>query len=199
MASGRGRLSFWDTLPDWAEPVRIWASEQLNENKLTQLEILDEVNKQLRAAAWAEGVTADVPQASRSSLNRMAMKLAAIGRRMREAREMYAGLAAQFDAADVDESSIVLGEFLKTLITELNAEGVAATPKAAMELASAYRSIISGQKISADRRRKLETELAAKTDQAIERVAKEAGLTEERAAQIRREVLGLRTPAPPAS
>lgn len=193
MASGRGRLSFWDTLPDWAEPVRIWAAEQLNDSKLTQLEILDEVNNRLRAAAWAEGITADVPQASRSSLNRLAMKLAEIGRRMRDAKAMYEGLSSQFDHQTVDESSIVLGEFLKTLVLELTATGAAKTPKDAMSLAGAYHKTISGQKISADRRRKLEEAFVEKTEAVIERVATEAGLSADRAAQIRRDVLGVRT------
>lgn len=192
MARGRGRLSWWDTLPEWAEPARLKAAELLNENKLTQLEILDEVNAYLRTLAWDEGIRSDVPQASRSSLNRMSMKLAAVASRMRDARAMYEGLAAQLDHDTVDENAIVLGEFLKTLILELNAEGAAKDTKAAMELARAYLATVQGQKISADRRLKLQKEYEAKTKAVIDRVAKEGGLSADTIAQLRRDFLGVR-------
>mgnify|MGYP001765339530 CR=1 FL=1 len=197
MAEGRGRLSFWDTLPEWAEPVRLWAAEELNDSKLTQLEILDEVNNRLRAAAWEQGIT-DPPQASRSSLNRLAMKLAAISKRMRDSRAMFEGMSSQLDHQSVDESAVVLGEFLKTLILELNAEGAAATPKAAMELARAYQAVIQGQKISSDRRRTLDQDYEEKTAQVIDKVASEAGLSAERVAQLRRDFLGVRPKQPEA-
>lgn len=195
MASGRGRLSFWDTLPEWADGVRIWAYAELAERKLTQLEILDELNKRLRAAAWEEGIAANVPQASKSSLNRLAMRRAGMIRKQAEAKALYEGLATQFDHKSSDESTIVLGEFLKTLVLEL-ADGATETPKQAMELARAYLAIIQGMKISTDRRTKLEAEFEAKTEMVIKHVAKEGGLSAETIAQLRREFLGVR-PKPP--
>lgn len=191
MAAYRGRLSFWDTLPDWAEPARLLASKLLNENKLTQLDILDQVNGELRRLGWEEGVT-DPPQASRSSLNRLSMKLAGLSQRMRDARAMFEGLSAHLDHDQVDESSIILGEFLKTLVLELNVDGAATDPKGAMELARAYLAAVQGQKISADRRAKLQREYEAKTAKVIDTVAKEAGLSKETISKLRREFLGVR-------
>ena len=107
---------------------------------------------------------------------------------------MFDGIASQFTAKDVDESTVVLGEFIKTLIIELvDDQAGDKTPKQAMELASAYRSVVSGQKISSERRRKLELELKESTEKVIEKVTAEAGLSAERAAQIRRDVLGVRS------
>ncbi|MCX5497314.1 DUF3486 family protein [Kaistia dalseonensis] len=199
MAKGRGRLSWWDALPDWAEPVRVWAYAELQDIKLTQLEILDEVNNRLRAAAWAEGITTGIPVATRSSLNRQSMRLAVVGRQMREAGAMFAGLATQFDGKEVDESTRVLGQYLKTLVLEISVNGGVQTPKDAQQLAAAYHRIVSAMKISTDHRLKLEREFEEKTDEAIDRVATEAGLTADRAAQIRREVLGVRQPADKAA
>ncbi len=192
MASGRGRLSFWDTLPDWAEPARLVASKLLNENKLTQLEILDQVNGELRRLAWEEGIS-EAPQASKSSLNRLSMKLAGLSRRMRDARAMFEGLNEHLDHDSVDESSVILGEFLKTLILELNVDGAATDPKGAMELARAYLAAVQGQKISAERRAKLQREYESKTAKVIDTVAKEAGLSKATIAQLRREFLGVRS------
>lgn len=196
MANGRGRLSFWDTLPEWGDEARLWAFEQLAERALTQLEILDGVNERLRAAAWTNGVTSDIPQASKSSLNRLSMRRAGAVRKMAEAKALYEGLATQFDHNDTDASSVVLGEFLKTLVLELADEGGMST-KGAMELARAFQAIVTGMKISDDRRRKLQADFDAKTAKVIDAVAKEGGLSAEVVAQLRRDFLGVR-PKPPA-
>lgn len=190
--TGRGRLSFWDLLPDWADEARFWASSALAERKLTQLEILDGVNERLRTAAQAEGIAGDaVPQASRSSLNRLAMRKATSIRKAMQAKALFDGLGELFDPKASDQSSIVLGEFLKTLVLELVEEGGLNT-KGAMELARAYQSIVQGMKISAERRQKLEAEYAAKAEKAITRVAKETGLSADTIAQLRRDFLGVR-------
>lgn len=196
MMKGRGRLSFWDTLPEWGDEARLWAFAQLAERTLTQLEILDGVNERLRAAAWQNGVTADVPQASRSSLNRLSMRRASAVRKMAEAKALYEGLSTQFDHNDTDASSVVLGEFLKTLVLELADEGGMGT-KGAMELARAFQAIVTGMKISDDRRRKLQADFDAKTSKVIDAVAKEGGLSAEVVAQLRRDFLGVR-PKPKA-
>lgn len=189
--AGRGRLSFWDTLPEWGDGARLWAFQQLAERTLSQIDILDGVNERLRAAAWQEGITADVPQASRSSLNRLSMRRASAVRKMAEAKAMYEGLASQFDHNDTDASSVVLGEFLKTLVLEIaDTDGIGT--KGAMELGRAFQSIVSGMKISDDRRRKLQADYDAKTAKVIDKMAKEGGLSADVVAQLRRDFLGIR-------
>ncbi|HWJ72396.1 MAG TPA: phage protein Gp27 family protein [Kaistia sp.] len=180
MASGRGRLSFWDTLPDWAEPVRIWAYDQLKESKLTQLEILDEVNNRLRAAAWAEGITADVPQASRSSLNRAAMRLAKLGRRLQETREIAAVLAPKLDQAGDNSLTLLVSETIKTLISEMlsNAGELPAdgeTAEMLMFTSRALKHAEEAKKISTDTRKQMQDELTKKAGQAVEAVMKAQG------------------------
>ena len=199
MAKGRGRLSWWDQLPEWAEPVRVWAYEQLQGDSLSQIEILDEVNARLRAAAWAEGITTDVPVASRSSLNRLSMRLALVGRQMRDAGAMFAGLATQFDGREIDESTRVLGQYLKTLVLEISVNGGVKNPKDLNQLSAAYFRIVSGMKISTDHRLKLEREFEEKTEATIAHVVAEGGISAERAAEIRNKVLGIRKPASPGA
>ncbi|OYX87476.1 MAG: hypothetical protein B7Y75_02040 [Azorhizobium sp. 35-67-5] len=190
MTAGRGRLTFWDTLPDWADEVRMWAYAELAKRELMQTEIVAGANERMREAAAEAGITEDIPVVTRSTLNRLAMRRAAAVRKMAEARQMYEGLASQFDHNAADESSIVLGEFLKTLVLELAEEGGVGS-KGANELASAYKAIIAGMKISADRRQKLEIEFQARTKAAVDKVAKARGMTAETAEAIKADILGI--------
>lgn len=190
MSAGRGRLTFWDTLPEWADEVRLWTYQQLAARELMQTEILDQANQMMRDAAEAAGITQDVPVVTRSTLNRLALRRATQMRKMAEAREMYEGLASQFDHNAADESSIVLGEYLKTVVLNL-ADGDDFGTKGINELASAYKSIIAGMKISADRRQKLEAEFQARTKAAVDKVAKARGLTADTAEAIKAHILGV--------
>ncbi|MFD2033083.1 phage protein Gp27 family protein [Ancylobacter dichloromethanicus] len=160
------------------------------------MEILDGVNERLRAAAWQNGLTTDIPQASRSSLNRLSMRRASAVRKMAEAKALYEGLATQFDHNDTDASSVVLGEFLKTLVLEIADDGGLGS-KGAMELARAFQAIVTGMKVSDDRRRKLQADYDSKTAKVIDAAAKEGGLSADVVAQLRRDFLGVR-PKPKA-
>ncbi|WP_018701412.1 DUF3486 family protein [Amorphus coralli] len=184
--AGRGRLSSIDLLPEEAEDDIVWACQELAARKRTQEDIRFELNDRLEAKGL-EGI-------SKSAFNRKAMRLAAAQRRMSEARAMFDGLASQFTAEDVDENTVILGEFIKTLIVELvDDQSGTKTPKQAMELARAFHATVSAQKISTDRRRKIEAEFAAKASKAVEDAGKAAGLSADRIAQLRREFLGVAT------
>lgn len=185
--AGRGRLSSIDLLPEEAADDIVWACQQLAERKRTQADILFDLNDRLEA----KGLDA----VSRSAFNRRALMLAAAQRRMQEARAMFEGLSSQFTAGDVDSNTIVLGEYLKTLIVELLGDEQR-TPKQAMELATAFRSTVAAQKISSERRAKLEAEINAKTAKAVDVVAKARGLTAETAEEIKAKILGISSAAP---
>lgn len=183
--TGRGRLNSLDLLPEEAADDVVWACQQLALRTRTTADILFEFNDRLTAKG--------LETVSRSAFYRAAAQRSAAQRRMQDARAMFEGIASQFTASDVDENTIILGEFLKTLIVELVSDaGGNKSPKEAMELARAYHATVAAQKISSDRRRILEAEFAAKTETAIEQVVKEGGLSKERAAEIRRAVLGAR-------
>ncbi|OZA84783.1 MAG: hypothetical protein B7X76_06130, partial [Azorhizobium sp. 39-67-5] len=82
MTAGRGRLTFWDTLPDWADEVRMWAYAELAKRELMQTEIVAGANERMREAAAEAGITEDIPVVTRSTLNRLAMRRAAAVRKM---------------------------------------------------------------------------------------------------------------------
>lgn len=157
---GRGRLSSIDLLPEDAADDITWAVQQLAARQRTQADILFELNDRLEAKGL-DGI-------SSSAFNRRAIKLAAAQRRLSESRALFEGLAPQFTADNVDDSNIVLGELIKSLIQEIIVEDAARDTKSAMELARAYQATIGAMKVSSERRAKLQAEMAAKASRAIE-------------------------------
>ena len=179
MGEGRGRLSSLDLLPEEAADDIVWACQQLAERRRTQADILFELNDRLGGKG--------LPPISRSAFSRKSIRISAMQRRLAEAREMFAGLSGQLQAKDVDDNTIALGEFIKTLILELvDDQAGDKTPKQAMELARAYHATIAGQKISADRRKMLETAARDKAIAAVDAVAGAAGASTDRAEIIRK-------------
>lgn len=184
MADGRGRLGSLDLLPEECRDDLIWALQELHKRERTQADILFDFND--RIAVKGAGPV------SKSAFNRRAMRLAANTRRMDEVRSQYEGLAAMLTPEKVDQTNLVIGEILKTLVFELAEEGSGdRTPKEAMELARAFQATIQGQKISADRRQKLEAEFKEGAGKAIDQVAKARGLSPEVQAAMRAELFGV--------
>lgn len=184
MAGKRTRLSSLDLVPDDAQDDIVWAIGQLNSRTRTQADILFDLNDRLAVKG--------IDPISSSAFNRKAVKLRAVQIRLDEARHIFTGIADRFTPDKVDDNSIVLGEFIKMLIFELTQEDASErTPKEAMELARAFHDAVKGQAMSAARRTKLEKEYRDKAAAAIGAVAKRAGLSKERVAELRDEFLQL--------
>ncbi len=184
-------LSSIDHLPEECEDDIVWAMQELAARRRTQADILFEFNDRL-AVKGAGPI-------SRSAFSRHSVRLSAAQRRIAEGRAMFAGLRDQFDAGDVDENTVILGEFIKTAIQEVLVDSDALSPKAAMELARAYASTVSAQKASAERRR-AEDEARDKRDRmkkavdAVEAAVADANIGPDGQAvlkRIREEVYGI--------
>lgn len=157
----RGRLNSMDLLPEEAADDVVWACQQLALRTRTVSDIHFEFNDRLEAKG--------IDPVSRSAFYRAAAGKAAAQRRMQDARAMFEGIASQFTATDVDENTVILGEFIKTLIVELVSDGGGVKgPKEAMELARAFHATVAAQKISTDRRVKIEEAAKAKLVKAVE-------------------------------
>lgn len=193
----RGRLSEIDKLPDWADEAKVWAFEQLKERKLSQLEILDEFNARLRAASLAHDAGAPLPDPiSRSAFNRTAMRVALLGRRLEETREIAAIIAPKLDEAGDNSLTLMVAETIKTLISEMlsNAGELKADGSTAEMLMMTSRALVAAEqakKISADGRRRIEAELHNKAAKAVETVAKAKGLTADTVDAIKNRILGI--------
>lgn len=192
MAKGtakRGRLSSLDTLPAWADEAKMWAFGELKARQRVALEILDEFNARLRTAAWENGVT-DPPQISKSAFNRTSMRLAVLGRRLEETREIAQVLAPKLDQAGDSSVTLLVAETIKTLVHEMlsNAGELSAdgeTAEMLMLTSRALKHAEEAKRISADGRRKIEEEIKVKAAAAIEKVAKAHGGTPESIAALK--------------
>lgn len=196
----RGRLSSLDTLPEWADEAKLWAFGELKSRQRPQLEILDEFNARLRSAAWEAGIT-EPPQISKSAFNRASMKLAVLGRRLEETREIAAVLAPKLDQAGDNSVTLLVSETLKTLISEMLANAGELQPdgdtaEMLMMTARALHAAEQAKRISSETRRKIETELKDKASKAVDTVARTKGITKETADLIKAQILGINPGAP---
>lgn len=196
MAKGRGRLSSIDLLPEECSETISWAAKELAGNDRTQIDIYGEFKTRLIAVQGEYGLGFDIP--SFSAFHRKSVRLAAMTRRLEQTREIASTISERFDAATSDELTRISAEAIKTLIFELlqQAGEAGISPKGALELANALRAAAAAQKVSTARRQEVEAEFAAKTEAVIEKVSKEAGLSGETIAKLRRDFLGVR-PKPP--
>jgi hypothetical protein len=186
---GRGRLSSLDMAPDEAQDDIIWAMGELNRRQRTQADILADLNGRLADKGLA--------LISKSAFNRKAMRVAAAAVRLSERRALFEGLAPQFTAERMDEANVVIGELIKTLITEmLDADASGFTPKGAMELARAYKHTIEGQNISAEAKRRALDAASRKVGAAVEKVAAEKGITAETRQKIMEQLGVIQRSAP---
>lgn len=191
----RGRLSSIDTLPDEAELIVAWAAEELAATKRTQIDIYAEFKQKLIAIQGEFGLAFDIP--SYSSFHRHSVRLSALTRRLQRMRAVASAIVERDDAASADDITMAATLTIKTLILELAEAGGEAgfKPKDAKAMADALRSLSAAENVSTARRQKVEAQIsrmAENADQAIETVGKEAGLSKDRIAQLKKEFLGVR-------
>jgi hypothetical protein len=183
---GRGRLSSLDLLPEDAEADIVWALEQLRERTMPQIAILDEFNARLADRGIAK--------VSKSAFSRWSLRKARQFQRLDEVRAITSDVATALGTHGADQVTVAIGEMVKAAIFE-SLEGTN-DPKSILELSRALSSVVTAQKTSADHRRKLEERIAETVERAADtagEAAREAGLPADRVAQIRRDVLGVRT------
>lgn len=183
---GRGRLSSIDVLPDDAEPDVRWADEQLRERKLPANAILVEFNKRLADRGIAS--------ISKSAWSRYSVRKAIRFRELDLIRRLSNDVTDSLGPTGSDEVTTTIAEMVKVNLFQSLERGEL-TPKEAMEAARALAAVVSAQRLSAEHRKRLEEKINAEVEQAADRavaLAKEAGLSADRIAQMRRDVLGLR-------
>lgn len=190
---GRGRLSAIDLLPPEAEQIVAWAARELADRDRTQLDIYQEFVDQCEALMAEHRGELEFAIPSFSAFNRYALRLASLARRLEQAREMSATLAARFDAQGTDDLTRIASQAVMALVFELvtSAGESGWSPKEAMQLASAMKAAAQAQGISTERRQKVEKEFAAQVDAAVTTVAKSKGLTAETAEAIKSQILGV--------
>ncbi len=190
MAKGRGRLSSLDVIPEEGQEDIRWAYAELNKRERTAADILFELNDRLTARGLEEFTI------SKSAFGRKSVAIARAADRIKTSRAIFAGIADQLTPENMDQGNVALGEFIKALIGEIISEHDGdISPKGVMELAGAFRAVVSAQKLSHDRKMKAGKEIAARVDEAAKeagRIARKAGLYAETVDALKAQILGIR-------
>lgn len=192
MATGRGRLSSFDTLPTEADAIVAWAAGELADRDKTQTEIYAEFVAKCQALMAEHRGELEFRIPAFSSFNRFSLRQARLSRRLDQTREIVAVLAEKHDAKASDDLTIIAGEMIKSVVLHMlgdAADGIA--PKQLKELADAFRSAQAAQNLSSARKTKETAQLQEKLGEAVDAVAKAKGLTAETAEQIKSEILGV--------
>lgn len=189
---GRGRLSSFDLLPTEAEGIIAWAASELADREKTQTDIYGEFVAKCQALMAEHRGELEFAIPAFSSFNRYSIRQARLSKRLTETREIVAVLAQKHDAKASDDLTIIAGEMIKSVVLHMlgdGADGVA--PKELKALADAFRAAQIAQNLSSNRRAKEDAKLAARVTDAVDTVAKAAGMTKETAEKIKAEILGV--------
>jgi hypothetical protein len=198
---GRGRLSSIDTLPEECDEDIAWANAELRERKTPQNEILREFNARL-ADKGIKGVT-------KSAFSRYSIRFAQEVRKMEASRQITDVILSRIEPGERSDGMIAATELLKYRILEMVRAEEEPDPKllggATLALqrlssltareAEAQRRDRKDQRDQADRDAQAEREAQARVNaeaaDAATDIAREAGLSADRIAAIRKGVLGL--------
>lgn len=183
----RGRPSKIDLLP---ESIRDALHQMLRDKRHTQEEIREAIN-----ALIDQHELPDDMQLSRTGLNRYASRMEAIGSKIRASREMAEIWAAKLGSAPKSDVGKLFMEFVKTLAFETSM-ALAETektvePKALGQLALVAQRIEAAQMVSHKREKEIRQAFAEEAAATAEKIVSQAGLSADKAADIKRQILGI--------
>lgn len=188
---GRGRLSSIDLLPEEAEPAIMRAMDALKERKKPQAQILRVLNVELEAIG--------AKPISKSAFNRKALWLASYGRQLEQAREIASVWGERLQETPDGDVGMLLGETLKTLIFDVLTEASLSKKSPSIVMlgvaSEALRNLEKAREISVNNRIKIEREFIKDAKKAVDRVAKEKGLSKDTITAIKSQILGVREAA----
>lgn len=183
----RGRRSKIDLLPD---DVKQLLDGLLRDGKNSQQEVLQAVNEYIEQ----QGLPEDL-KPSRSGLNRYSSRMEAIGKDLRDVREVSQALVAQLGDKPTGEVSKLILEIGRTQLfkammnaNEKDGEVDIGMIKDAMLAAQRLESAAMS---SHKREKEIRKSFADEAAKVAETVAKKAGMTAETVSNIKKEILGI--------
>jgi len=161
---------------------------------------LDDIVAHIRKLAQEHEVPAEeLP--SRSALGRYAQSFERTASRMREAKQLAEVWVGKLGHEPESKVGRLITEMLRTVafqqLAEMGDEGAVVESMDIMLIAKAIKDLESAEKISADREIKIREQVAKQAAKVVDEAAREGGLSADRAAELRRKVLGLATPSKP--
>ncbi|WP_430480890.1 DUF3486 family protein [Aeromonas caviae] len=173
--------------------IRSQLAAMLRSGDMSQKAILAEVNQLILEA----GLPPE-EQISRTGLNRYSKQVEAAGSRIAKAREMAEVLTSKLGDAPTSQIGNLMAENMKTMAWETSMALMEATEDGEMidikqfnQLALAYQRISQSSILNQKLEKEIRAAFAAEAATAAEKIVKQAGLTAETAAEIRRQILGI--------
>ncbi|MBS9438983.1 DUF3486 family protein [Photorhabdus noenieputensis] len=183
----RGRPSKIDLLP---QVIRDQLHSLLRDKRHTQEDIRAAINELIDE----EGLPGDM-KISRTGLNRYASRMETLGARIREGREIADVWVSRLGSEPTSDVGKLLQEFVKSLAFEtsmhLAESDKVVEPKALSQLALVAARIEQAAMTSTRREKEIRAAFAAEAAEQTETLVKQAGLTAEAAADIKRQILGI--------
>ncbi|BDA59736.1 DUF3486 family protein [Shewanella xiamenensis] len=183
----RGRRSKVDLLP---ANIRKRLDSGLRDGSIQQIDLLNEINALIKAAGLPEEQLL-----SRAGINRYATKMEAVGKSLREMREITQVWTAELgDKPTGEVTKLILemarSQLFKALLNE-SETGEAADVGMIKDAMLAVQRLESAAMASHKREKEIRQAFATEAANAAEKVAKSAGLTREAVAQLKNEILGI--------
>ncbi|WP_390902257.1 DUF3486 family protein [Serratia liquefaciens] len=183
----RGRPSKIDLLPDG---IRDALHQMLRDKRHTQEQIREAINELIDGHNLPDDM-----QLSRTGLNRYASRMESLGARIRHSREIADVWVAKFGETPTTDIGKLLMEFVKTMAFETSMDlaesGDVIAPKALGQLALVAQRIESAQMVSHKREKEIRQAFAEEVADQAEKIVSQAGLSADKAADIKRQILGI--------
>lgn len=182
---GKNRASSIDLMPD---DIREKLQELLRDPRVTQLEATARIN-----AILAENGHED--RLSKSAVNRYAVKMDEVGKRLRQSREVAGMWINRLGAEPQGKVGHLLNEMVRTLafeaVLDFSEGDDKASPKMIKDLATAIHRLERASSENVKREEEIRKKALADAADQVAKVAKRGGMSAATVQRIRTEILGI--------
>lgn len=179
-----------DLLPD---EVRDQLNELLRDRRVTQKDAVARINQILDELDHPERL-------SKSAVNRYAIRMEKIGKRMRESREVADALVGKLGSQPQGQIGNMVNEILRSVSFdlslnlsdgEIDEENAPAIVSMLKDLALTTMRLEKAANLNVEREKEIRQQAMQEAAAAVEKISKKGGLTSETVQAIRSEILGI--------
>jgi hypothetical protein len=194
------QVSSIDLLPD---AVRQKLQELLADRRCTQAEAVERINAVLAELRTRDALPDGAPErVSKSAVNRYYLDMAAAGEKLRQSREIAQVWIGKLGAAPQGQVGNLVNEILRTLSFdmalllqrgEVDAENAPAVVEMLKGLSLTMQRLEQAANLNVKREQEIRKQALEEAADAVDATAKDAGVSAETIARIRRDVLRMAT------
>lgn len=166
----------------------------LRDPRCTQLEVTRRINEHLANSGASDRI-------SKSAVNRYSLRMAKVGERLQQSREIADMWIAKLGAEPQGKVGNLINEMLRTLSFDaamflsegsLSEESLPGTVEALKELALTMMRLEKAASLNVEREAEIRDQARKEAAETAAEVAKQGGLSQKSIAELRRAILGIR-------